>query len=193
MPEAKQPEAPRKEPSLTGFYIVTAIVAALVGLGVWLWTPLKIAYWERQAREYRGELVRVGGPGTSLYAYKAPSDLKAIDAFDKLARVGPRAAPAFRRLLRHPVSQVRGFALVALISPKASWALPLIVEASADQDPEVAGFAVFVAEQIAGQTFSKRDRYQPVFPMDVSEGRKNLLDWWEREGRAKYEATGTRP
>jgi hypothetical protein len=94
---------------------------------------------------------------------------------------------------------VRQITLVSFRRQHAAWALPLIVEASADQDPEVAGTAVLAAGVLTDQmwTFWKPDLLDEITPEDrkrlASEGRKNLLDWWEREGRAKYEGTGARP
>jgi hypothetical protein len=41
---AKQPASPRRERSLLGFYIAMAIAAALFGLGVWLYRPLRLRY-----------------------------------------------------------------------------------------------------------------------------------------------------
>ena len=44
-------QQPKRERSLLGFYIAMGVLAAMVVLGVWLWTPLRIWYWERELRD----------------------------------------------------------------------------------------------------------------------------------------------
>ncbi len=45
---AKRPLAPKQGKSLLGFYIALGVVAALVGLGVWLWAPMRTRYRDWQ-------------------------------------------------------------------------------------------------------------------------------------------------
>lgn len=41
---AEQPASPRRERSLTGFYIAVGVAAALFALGTWLYRPLRLRY-----------------------------------------------------------------------------------------------------------------------------------------------------
>jgi hypothetical protein len=167
MPESTEPPVPdQRGRSLTGFYIALGVVAALVGLGAWLWTPARIWYYERQFR-----------------AAKTSADLRA--AAEKLGDVGPQALPAFKRLLQSEDSANWTFVLHSgLGHPGRTWALPLIVQTARDSDDEIGRDAIWAAENVLGKrwAFGARDLE------DVPEARRRLLAWWEREGRAKYGA-----
>ena len=52
MPQATDQPATHGR-SLTGFYIGVGVVAALVGLGVWQWTPMKVSYHAQSLRKLR--------------------------------------------------------------------------------------------------------------------------------------------
>jgi hypothetical protein len=167
MPEdAGEPTPGKSGRSLTGFYIALGVVAALVGLGAWLWTPARIWHYERQFR-----------------AAKTNSDLHA--AAEKLGDVGPRALPAFKRLLQSEDYANRASVLHSgLGRPGHTWALPLIVETARDSDDTIAQDAIWAAEDVLGKRWVFGAQHLEYVP----EARRSLLAWWEREGRAKYGA-----
>jgi hypothetical protein len=167
MPNDAETASPSEEKgrSLAGFYITVGVIAALVLLGTWLWTPAKITYWEWQARR--------GGDGPIT-----PGRQHALGA---LLQMGPPAQPALGRLLRSPHSNLRREIVDILYAGVNQRDLPLIVIAAQCNDPRVARHAT--------------DAAWKVLYVEIEQGRvgnfagpRELLDWWEREGRARYEA-----
>jgi len=174
MPEdAGEPTPGKSGRSLTGFYIALGVVAALVGLGAWLWTPARIWYWERQVKK---------APPTEVHGVQACNHDREIAAC-KLADLGPVAYPAFQRLLQSNDMDVRVNALIGVCNPRSTWALPLVAGSAQDQSNlPIIWTVVRTAEEITGQTFRTGGRSQE----ELFEARRRLLAWWEREGRAKY-------
>jgi hypothetical protein len=175
--DAEQPiDAPPARPgrSLTGFYIAIGVVAALVGLGAWLWTPAQVWYWERQVSKdpYHTE-------ANGLRVCRNDREMAAC----KLADLGPIAGPAFRRLLQSNDMDVRVNALIGVCNPRSTWALPLVADCARDESNlPIIWTVVRTAEEITGQTFRTGGRSQS----ELLEARRKLMAWWEREGQAKY-------
>jgi hypothetical protein len=94
--DAKPYEPPKKGKSLLGFYIALGVVAALLGLGVWLWTPLKVQYYERQLLDSSDEKP----VHEVMYAGKKYRVGRQQWAAQKLVQCGPASLPALERLLR---------------------------------------------------------------------------------------------
>ena len=162
--------------SLTGFYIAMSVVAALVGLGVWLWTPLRIRYWEREV--HRGSLwVGISGSmGSFTYSGFA------VDAAEKLVKVGPRAAPAMSRLLAN--SDTRGIVLQAISRTQPPWALPVLAEVCR-REPDVwgRGQMVIVAQIIGHVNFGA---WNLMVEADAQKASRNFLEWWDEYGHEAY-------
>ena len=164
---ADQLTPPKPTQSLTGFYVGLGVVAALFLLGVWLRTPAKIVYWEWQARR--------GGD-------EPMTQVRREAVFNLLWEVRQPAQPTLNRLLHSPH---RGFRReVALFlywqSQEAAkdrlpeeqyWPLVLFIENLQNNDPEVAHWALASAKELLCRDFTDS---------------RALLDWWEREGKAKY-------
>lgn len=159
----------KRDRSLTGFYIAVGVVAALFLLGVWLRTPARIAYWEWQARR--------GGDEPMTQARREA-------VFNLLWEIGQPAHPALNRLLHSPHQRFRCEVAEFLYfqsqnarkdSPPSEglyWPLVLALENLQHDDPEVARWAFLSAQEILVRNFADS---------------RALMQWWEREGRAKYE------
>jgi hypothetical protein len=176
--------------SLTGFYIALGVVAVLVGLGAWLWTPLRVLYWEREVRRTApipSENL-VPGPRGFDPRFVGPR----VQAARRLADIGPAAYASFNRLLNGSDDLLAIQVLSALGEPRDSWALPLIVHAASGKDAEKTPWAIGVAQNITDRKFyparpdTGQPRPPPLTEEDVAQGQRNLLDWWEREGKAMY-------
>jgi len=171
--------------SLAGFYIAVGIVAALVLLGAWLWTPVSIWYWERETRKACYE--EAATISTSSFS-------KSLQAANRLVRIGPPAYSALGRLLADRAMPLRIRVLGATVDSRADWALPLVVKASGDPDGSIAEQALvtacYLAERdfITGQEGTLLSHIDKKRPDIVATGRQKLLTWWESEGRARYEA-----
>jgi len=151
--------------SLVGFYIALGVVAVLVGLGAWLWTPLKISYCERRVLD------------SSLFPGQRS------ESGERLARTWPAAAPAVERLLRSD-SHSRKAMLNGLVWAKATWCLPLLAAECQRQDgsSDCAMAIALSAQKISGQDFGGKENAELAV--------QNFLSWWEREGQAKYGGGG---
>jgi len=181
--------------SLTGFYIALGVAAVLVGLGAWLWTPLRVLYWERELRR-NAPIVSESESGYSLYRVPGSSGYTPLSvhtqlrAARRLADIGPAAYASFNRLLNGSDGPLALQALVVLDEPKDSWALPLVIHAASGKDAEKTLLATTVAQKLTNR------RFYPVLPdtepprrpteEEVAQAQRNLLDWWEREGKVKY-------
>jgi hypothetical protein len=155
--------------SLAGFYIVLGVTAALLGLGAWLWRPVKVRFLETTARTFDGAIGSVQNGDCKLYVdlvdiHFFPSPYggtyhygngdperanRAIRAAAELAQMGPTAHAAMSRLLKDPDSRVRGLAVVVLGQSRATWASDLVVQASDDETREVAVVAAWAMGRIS--------------------------------------------
>lgn len=177
-------EAPKpvpSGPSLTGFYVALGAAAALVGLGAWLWTPARIWYWEREVRRGSPWNILVSG-SMGVWTYSGPP----VDAARKLVGIGPRAGPAVSRLIlspesRHPVLQAVG-------DSRAQWVLPVLANACRKEaDPRSRIEMVVAAQELSGVNFGA---WSMLADADLEKPYRSFLDWWDREGRARYEQGG---
>jgi hypothetical protein len=167
---AEQP--PQHGRSLVGFYVALGFIAVLVGMGVWLWTPITVLRLERQVHHPEAYL-----------QFANHINPRAIPVM-KLVKMGPVARAALRRLLNDPSPEVRMAALVDMkFGDGPTWYFHLVIEAASRGDDEMAQYAIEVASERAGRGF--RD-----WTGDWRVERQNLLDWWEREGKAKYGGGG---
>ncbi len=191
---------------LVGFYVGMGAVLALVVTFYFAWTPLRALYWEREVRKVfppppKRAVCRWGGRGF-VATTNFPNEEILILTYEQAAErpvgelvsLGPAAEPALRRLLA--LSRARKSVLVLLGKRGARWALPLVVEhlAAPDEDPGAGAAAVYAAERFSGEAFFPRrpatgkKTFVPVMPEpdNVARARRAVLDWWEREGRARY-------
>ncbi len=155
------------------------------------WTPLRIWYWEREVRRRGWSSVTTEGPGPDgTWVRKTPR----INAARELLRLGPAAEPAVRRLLEvdDDGDRLPEDVLHAFSRREDKWALPLLIEIAGDKNSYVYYGAIYAAERVTRRKF-----FPPVRHINELSGwgaarrwreqaRKNLLDWWEKEGRAEY-------
>lgn len=166
-PEPSGPEPPVGDRSLAGFYLALGLVAGLAVFAAWVWNPLRAAHWERQVRS----------------AYERGNVKAAGDALDKLEALGPAAKAAAGRLLAPNRAWYRGQVIQALDRKENRWLLPALVRlAREDGDRAVVFLAVRSAESISGRIF-----FLAAPETTTESGRARLLDWWDREGRDKYD------
>jgi hypothetical protein len=191
-PLPESPEAagqPARGRSLVGFYIAIGVVAALVLLGAWLQAPLRIWYWE-------GAVRRACAASERLSPYDSRGTLPIRQAARGLAMVGPQARPALDRVLRDPELSNSEWILWGIQDADAAWALPLVVREAEAQEyyDDIAATALVVAGSLARQEFVNSKAVYDLMHTDsgknlykvIGPGRARLLDWWEREGKAKY-------
>jgi len=174
---------------MLGFYLAAGVVLALLaGLCVG-WEPLRVHLLKRE--------VLGAKPGSEAQ----------IRAACAVARQGRFGRAAVRGLLAHPDAAARASTCRGLHLAGEAWAVPLLMEASRDADPQVAGAAIMAVVGIAeleslkagiGQTYpllmltlrvGERDMGPLPIVTDeplVEALRWRLEDWWKREGRAKY-------
>jgi len=181
MPEGPVPaEAPGRKKSLLGFYVGAGVLAFLFAVFCFVWTPLRIWYWEGQvlANAPTTELVLEGDPPLA-----GPCTIAAR----RLADVGPSSAGALRRLLGEESVHLQFEVVAALRRPQDTWALPILGEVITREDPNywVAVVALRNADRITGQDFPEEDPRQQKGDL-VTPARKRFQDWWNREGKAKY-------
>lgn len=164
---------PPRSRSLLWFYLALGLVAGLAVFAAWIWKPLRAAHWERRVRA----------------AYER-GDVKAgADALDKLEALGPAARGAFGRLLAPNGAWYRGQIAQLAGRRENKWLLPVLVRlVREDRDPAPVYLALAAAESMSGKIFLDRDFLPRTREQGsaVAQGRDKLLDWWEREGRAKY-------
>ena len=112
-----------------------------------------------------------------------------VSAARSLIRTGPSAAAAVERLLGLDDPYLRIDVLDGFQGTEAEWAIPILVDFARRAD---LGEAMSAIEAIEGQT--KKELLPPFRPMSSGFdearrrriGRDRMIDWWEREGRAKY-------
>jgi len=179
--DLQEPEPPPAGRSLVGFYVALGVFAALVGLGAWLWTPARIWYWEREVRRGSPWNILVSG-SMGVWRYSGPP----VDAARKLVAIGPRAGPAVSRLVLP--SESRPLVLQAVGDSRARWVLPIIANACRNEaDPRSRIEMVVLAQKLSGADFGA---WSMLADADLEKPYRSFLDWWDREGRAKYEQGG---
>jgi len=165
---------PAKDRSLVGFYLALGLVAGLAVFAAWIWNPLRAARWERQVRA----------------AYERGDVKTAADALDKLEAIGPAARPAFERLLAPNGAWYRGQIAQLAGRRENKWLLPVMVRlVREDRESAPVYLALAAAEGMSGRIFLDPGflpRSRELGPA-VAQGRERLLEWWEREGRDKYD------
>jgi hypothetical protein len=185
------------------------VVVALAGLGVWLWRPLHIRYleWrvEREDAYIQHEEDRGAREGRMVFLYGI--DGEGPPYLDKLRRYGPKAYPAFDRLLGAGDARRRKRLVWGMGDGSDAWAMPLLVRLAGDcarrgtpsqDEVDCYEHIVWVAERISGESFSVRHRLCEANPFryrvpdaaDVTEDCGKLLCWWEEKGKAKYGGNG---
>jgi hypothetical protein len=165
-----------------GFFIGLGVVAMVVVAWVWVVTPAEIRYWENRCREegYRATSRETGGVG---------EDRACVAAAENLVNLGPRTAPAVLRLLRD--MQTRCPTLEALVKARAKWALPVLAEVCSEM-PDGSGGRFFLtnaAQDISGVDFGCGGFLSHEARNEVGTPER-FLQWWEREGKAKYGGDG---
>ena len=191
----------KKRKGMLGFYVLTGVALALFGSFYFAWTPLKVRYWERELTRF----FESTAGGRSGYAITQNSGVpttvscgtRNTRALSKLLEIGPPARSALERTCASFPSQ-RSLIIGYLGCPQGMWTFPLVIEAACEQDSLVAVSAVDAAERLSGQSFFPKGprmvRSKPgpgamsreIGDSELAAARKNLLDWWEREGKAKY-------
>ncbi len=181
MPDvAEQPVATKQGKSLLGFYIGLGVVAAFLGLGTLLWTPISIRYWEGEVKRGSSQVAISGSMGSFTYSGFA------ADAAEKLAKAGPRAAPAASRLLAN--SATRGVVLQAISRVRPPWALPVLAEACRrEPDMGVRGQMVIVAQTVGHVDFGA---WNLMVDAEAQKASRNFLRWWDECGREAYGGNG---
>jgi hypothetical protein len=157
---------------MPGFYIGISVIVMLF-VGGWLaWTPLRVWYWERGVRG-------------------AATDEERTDCITGLVLVGPSAYPAVKRIYDSlNATDKRGLLAFLQSLPETEWSLPLYVETARGAEITQENF-MLVSDAVNGGlgyaglkgTGQKKDE---TLVAVLRRDRKVLLDWWEREGRAKY-------
>jgi len=185
--------------SLTGFYVGLGVVTVLVGLGAWLWRPMRAVYLEKEVRKFQGDIEYMHGgrsmsgcwmiflaPPGDAARWENGTDYGGIELpIDKLVRMGPVARPALTRLLRDPEPRLRRLTIVTLGEAKPGWATDLMVEASRDPDDKVAAAAAWAMEEFSGlRLVNSRSGARPAEP-EIERCRQSFLHWWGSEGRTK--------
>ena len=181
MTDGQAVDTPKKRKGLLAFYVATGFLALLFVGFYFAWTPLRVLYWERKVRTKPRS-----SSGNPQGAVVQDSDARVLAAI-KLAKLGTAARSAFRRLLNSPDMGVRTAALFGLRDSQPSWALPLLVEVCSDKDQAVVCHALWAAEDICGRQFGPAQEFGPRGnDAPLKAARRNFLDWWNREGKAKY-------
>jgi len=184
-PRAGPPDDRPRSRRMLGFYIAMGAALALFVGGWFAWTPLRIGYWEGKVRRTDPSPYVKTGPHGSCFVQPCDRAARA------LAELGPAALPAVSRLLRDENSQTQAAVVRALGDTKSTWALPLLIELMEKPTAEygVILACVYAVSNLTGyrvpthysgtsQSFTDNDNAQHC--------RRSLLDWWGREGRAKY-------
>jgi hypothetical protein len=178
---------------MLGFYVAMGALLALAVGFCFAWTPLRIWYWQ-------GEVRRRGPCGTTTLT-RTPSGVHISrtprgDAARELVRIGPRASPALKRLLQEGGDdRLRYDVLSGIKGEDAPWVVPLLIDVLKGSEYAETRLTVQIMELFAGRQFIPRPAYSRILSLigdswneneRVEEGRKSALDWWEREGKAKY-------
>ena len=175
MPESADQPAKHGR-SLAGFYIAIGLVAAVVGLGIWLWTPLKIRYWEQEIHRTCLDLNAASSMGSVSYG-GVP-----VDIAKQLVAAGPQAAPAVSRLLTSP--ETRRIVLQAIRDVRARWTLPLLADAcQREEDRGGTLVLVITAQDITGKSFGA---WWLMNDAAAENACSQFLGWWDSEGKAIY-------
>ncbi len=158
---------------MLAFYVGTGVVLALF-VGGWLGrTPLRIRY-------YKWRLASV------------KDDYEKLQAGYGLARLGRPAQAAFRELIRSEDWKTREYAVAAMHNDESVLWIPVLVEASRDPKQFIAARAVCAVYELSDRAFdAPSHRTRPPHLLlaerpDRRDDRKAMLEWWEREGNAKY-------
>jgi hypothetical protein len=177
---------------MLGFYVGMGVLLALAAGFYLAWTPARVCWHRRQVLE---------APSGNAAQWRAVRDT---------ARLGPASETVVRELLAHPDTGVRLSACRGLHLAGQAWSVPLLVAAAGDSNPEVAGCAIAAAAGIADiaplnaavnapRGFGRPlvmllpEKGEPLVQLplvadrrEVESLRLRLMDWWEREGRARY-------
>lgn len=189
-----------KRRGLLGFYIGAGVFAALALVAAFTWKPLAIGYYERQIKRKTPQgkegprtdgLVLWGKFAKRRFFHRSTRRSPEAQAAVRLVNFGPAAGPAFRRLLRSENGNVRDLATIVLAARGArgaTWALPMLVELAQDEEENVAWQALITAELLTEQFFVPVVPTGTVgeWPRSLAASQQTLLDWWEKEGWAKY-------
>ncbi len=195
----------KKRKGLLAFYVGTGVVALLFVGFYFAWTPLRIWYHERELTRYLQDVTKQSG--WYLYSHRGgyitspgrKGPTPRTRALAHLMAMGTEARPAIARCFRAAPPWMRVVLLDFLQFHHEPWTLPIVVEHANGKERAVALKAMDTAEQLAQQSFYPAGpRWVPYkgkgggrTGRDITEeelrgARKNLLDWWNREGRAKY-------
>jgi hypothetical protein len=102
-------------------------------------------------------------------------------AVGRLADLGPAGYPAIRRLLTTSDADMKTDVLMGLHRLDYKWAFPLVIEEIRDaRSKEHIATGLSLAEFFEGRSFL------PKPEQTLDEARQALLDWWEKEGKARY-------
>ena len=186
------PPAPRSRRMLA-FYASTGVVLALF-VGAWFaWTPLRIWYWHRNVRQSKTEVI--------LFDKEQPItwSTERVDAATRLVRLGQAAGPALDRLLRSEDRGVRRDVFAGIGNSSAAWTIPIVIAACRrEKDSRVGAMGLAAAGVLTGREPLPSDYAEAgtglgqvhegmgPSPVRYSERLRDLLAWWEREGKAKY-------
>lgn len=162
---------------LLAFYVATGVALALVVGGGLAWTPLRIAYFEHKVRSCSGPVVKMAhGPLSCM-----PERCKAAES---LIRMGPVTRPALARLLQEPDPMLRGDIILACSQTQDWWWMPLVIQAveAETKDEDFLLKIMLVTGGLTGKSIIAQRTGESLGQAH----RRELLDWWESEGKAKY-------
>lgn len=169
MPGAAAPA--RRERGLFWFYTALGVIAALAAATLASWKPLEARYHERAARA----------------AYERGDSALAADEIKKLELMGPASRAAFRRLLEPNGPRFRIQVMQCVNRRENRWLLPEFVRlAVEDRDGPVGYLAIKSVESMSGELFYS-DLFATGRPAETQAARAKLIEWWERDGRGKYD------
>jgi hypothetical protein len=181
-----QPQA-KKRKGLLAFYVGTGVVALLIVGFYFARTPLKLWYLQHKAMGILGDSTPKGTRDPYWDDY--------LPCVREIVEVGPAAVPALCRVIKavpHDTNRAYVIDFVQIEDSRdmlrmRTWLLEVFyVMARDDKSRFVQLKAIVRAESVARRSFAPPDSksYSEKAHLDFS--RKNFLDWWEREGKAKY-------
>jgi len=200
IPTSPNPGPPARPHSkrMRAFCVATGVALSLFALFYFAWTPVRVRYsaWRVDRNTPFVRPKRATTPAEErdylrkgLLAFRADPEAFFRDCPEAkhiiyLMEAGPAARSTWRRFLRS--SRLGNTAMLALAAGESTWAMPMLIELAQDDDKETAWHALITADLLVGN-----DRILGPTVKDQPEEsrvacRRRLLEWWQREGKAKY-------
>lgn len=183
----RPPERPK---GLLAFYVFTGMALLLFVAFYFAWTPIRALHYERQLiKKCSSEHNMMK---TVVHWNMHPDILERLPGWqeaNRLVALGTPASAAVERLLRSDNEAVRGTVTAAVMSREARWTMPILLSIIRDNTgPGVSSGALMAARKLAGLNYFllKPEEFEMSHSQVAKQWRKELLDWWESEGKANY-------